>query len=47
MLITDQYQDTGLTMSVACNMMMNLKWDEGMTMIGLVLKRSESLMNLK
>ena len=37
-LNNDQYQDTDWKMRDACNMMMNIKWDEVMTIIGLFCK---------
>ena len=47
MLITDQYQDPGWTIRVALNVMMNLKWDEVMTRIGMICKQSDYLINPK
>ena len=46
-LITDQYQYIDWPISVACNVMMNLKWDEVMTIIGLIFKRIEFSVNPK
>ena len=47
MLITNQYQDNYWPMRVALNVMMNPKWDELMTSIGLICKQIESLTNPK
>ena len=47
MLITDKYQDTDYPMRVSCNVMMNLKMDMRMTMIALICKQSETLINPK
>ena len=46
-LITDQYQETGWPIRVACNVVINLKLDEVMTRVGLICKQSESMINPK
>ena len=46
-LINDQYLDTDWPMRVACNVMINLKWNKVMTRIGLICKKNEFLINPK
>ena len=38
MLVSDKSQDTDWPIRVALNVMINLKWDELMTIIGLICK---------
>ena len=46
-LITDQYQDTDIPIRVSCNVMINLKWDELITIVLMVRKLIEYLINQK
>ena len=47
MLVSDKSQDTDWPIRVALNVMINLKWDEVMTRIGMICKQSDYLINPK